>query len=348
MDFLQEILKSKEFKPYDKIKKFEVITYKDFYHKGLLKLYKIVFPNLITTNLINWKNKKNPFGNADSFTFLMVNNSEIIAQYATIPKEFYIKGKKFDCIQSVGTMTHPDYRGLGIITYLAKIAYEYAKSKGYKFVYGFPNQVIYKLRETKLNWTILGEVELFQKRIENTQSHNKTFNLSIKEVGIFEERINRLWENSKNLYNVTIKKDKNYLNWRYIKHPFIKYKNFLVLDESEEVIAFFILKRYTTSNGSNYGHIVDFSVGNYNNISEINTFELIENFSLNYFKEDCSKISFWLPSNILKNFAIKNLGYNLVKMNTYFGYRIFSEFQRLSLLNNYENWNITMGDSDTF
>jgi len=123
----------------EKLKDYSVKTYQDSDYFNLIELYNIVFPNLKLNNFIKWKNKKNPFGIGDEYTFLLKDKSILVAQYTVVPKIFYIYGKKVPCIQSTGTMTHPEYQKLGISTYLAKLNYEYSMRNKKHFVYGYPN-----------------------------------------------------------------------------------------------------------------------------------------------------------------------------------------------------------------
>ena len=350
MTSLNEILNEKKFEKPEKIKNFDVKTYENPDYKGLIKLYKTVFPNLVLDNFIQWKNKKNPFGDGDNFTLLMMDDENIIAQYTVVPKHFYIYGEKFLCVQSIGTMTHPNYQGLGISTYLAELLYEYAKKEGYYFVYGFPNKNSIYLFEKKLNWINFGRLDLFLKEI--TLKKNKAFNqnnFKVEEIFRFDYKINDLWTRVKNNFSITIKKNMKYLNWRFIEHPSVNYRVFLINDKDSDLItSYFVLKKFKNENGELTGHIVDFLIEPSNKNFEREIFEIIEAFSLNYFRVDCSKISFWLPNENLINFAFNKLGYKSLKMDTYFGFRNFLTENNFQILKNPKNWGITMAYSDVF
>ncbi len=350
MDLLAEILKMENFKKYDKIKDFQVDTYKDSDFDNLEILYKTVFPHVKFKNHIEWKNRKNPFGDSDDFTFIMKDKEKIISQYAVIPKLFLINGKEYKCVQSLGTMTHPEYRGLGIFPYLAKISYEYARRKGYSFVYGFPNKYSCHGFQNRLNWIITGKINLFYKNIPPKIQYIKNGkDYIIQEIEEFDNKVDDLWNKLKSRFSIIIKKNKDYLNWRYIQHPSVKYKCFLVYDKkNNELRSFFVLKRYKENKDNTFGHIVDIFIDPSNIIKERELFKVIENCSCNKFKMDCSKISFWLPNENLKDLVIKNLNYEVIPINTYFGFEIFEKNEQFNLFKNQAKWNITMGDSDVF
>ncbi|MFX0134334.1 MAG: GNAT family N-acetyltransferase [Candidatus Hodarchaeota archaeon] len=350
MDFLTEILKEKEFKKYEKIKDFTIKTYQDSDEADLISLYLKVFPHVITDGLIEWKNRKNPFENADKYTFLMKDKETIISQYAVVPKIFIIYGKEYKCIQSLGTMTHPAYRGLGIFPYLAKIAYEYAKRKGHSFVYGFPNEISEQYFKVKLNWTIFSKLNLFYKDLSSSMLPKiDDDNYIIKEIEVFDEKVNKLWNKIKPFLPIIIKKDKDYLNWRFVNHPSENYKKYIVLNNTNrKICAYFILKKFKDKNNNLNGHIIDFLIDPKDKNLERKIFTLIEGFSINEFKKDCTRISFWLPNENLKNLTLKSLNYNLIQMNANFGFKIFKTDKQFDLLKDQKSWYITMGNSDVF
>ena len=348
MEILDSILEKQEFKKHEKIKEFSIKIYEDSDFEGLMELYESVFPGYMSKDLFLWKNNKNPFGNF--ITLLMKDNNKIISAYNMEPKEFYLYGKKVPCLQSLDTMTDSNYQGRGIISYLGKLSYEFAKELGYMFVFGFPNRIIYKLREKKLNWTIFGKIDLFLKEFNsNLQKLTLDDKYSIRKIKKFNEDIDSFWIKNKGQFPIIIKKDKMYLNWRFSEHPYVKYEKYYVLDnKNEELVAYFVLKRYQDKEGNNYGHIVDFMIGPQKQIIKEDLFKLIENFSINNFENDCSKITFWIPEETLKRFVLLKLKYNLIKMETYFGYKALISEEQLSSLKNFNNWYITMSNNDVF
>lgn len=348
MNFISEIIKENEFKIPEKLKNFSIKTYQDSDFDNLIELYNTVFPDLKPKDLIHWKNKKNPFGIGDKFTFLIKDRSKIIGQYTVVPKHFYLYGNRYLCVHSMGTMTHPNYWGMGISTYLAKLTYEYAKRNGYFFVYGFPNRNSIYMFEKKLGWTNFGKINFFIKDISLHNTPLKVENqYKIKEIKSFDEEANKFCEKVKFFFPIIIKKDMNYLNWRFIEHPFVKYKIFLIYEKDfESIVSYFVLKKYKDKN--TFGHIVDFLIDPRDKSFERKIFSIIENFTCNYFKNKASKISFWLPIYNLKELVKTKLGYKSMENDTYWGFRILNEEENLNVLSSPNNWYLTMSDSDVF
>jgi len=348
MNLLNEILKKREYQPFGKIKDFSFKTYEESDYYALMNLFENVFPGYMSKDLWLWKNKNNPFGNL--YTLLMKDGDNLISYYSIAPKEFYIYGTKYPCVQSMDTMTDLNYRGCGFSTLLGNLAYEYARRKGSYFVYGFPNNVSHYLFEKKLGWTNFGKRNLFIKNLsQNFQPLKNHNDYLIKEVKEFDENINNFWNECKNFYPIIIKKDKNYLQWRFVEHPFVKYKKFLIYNNNtSKIISYFVLKKFNDNKGNIIGHIVDFLIGSQDKIVKKKIFKIIDNYSINYFKEDCSKISFWLPDDDLKELIIITLGYHTILMDNYFGYKILNYTQQLDTLKMWKNWYITMANNDVF
>jgi len=348
MEILNKILERKKFKKYEKIKNYSIIVYQDSDFEELMRLYENVFPGYISSNLWLWKNIKNPFGNF--YTILMRDKNKIIGAYSNAPKDFYIYGTKYSCIQSIDIMTHRQYRGLGILTYLSKLSNEYAKHKGSYFGYGFPNNLSSSLIFNAVGWKSHDMNNLLIKDLPiNIKPIKNSKDFSIIKIDKFDERINEFWEKYKKNFPIIIKKDMKYLNWRFVENPFIKYKKYLLIDENtKKIISFFILKKFRDKKGNTFGHIVDLLIGPIDKSIKKKVFKLIESYSLMEFKEDCLKISFWMPDYDLRELALKKMNYKLIPIERKLAYYIYKNIKELNILNSLKEWYITMSNSDVF
>ncbi|MCR9012828.1 GNAT family N-acetyltransferase [Gabonibacter chumensis] len=79
----------------------------------------------------------NPLGHVISFNAFY--GDDMVAHYACIPVKMKIQNNLIDGVLSLATVTHPNHRGKGLFTTLAKKTYDYARDKGYKFVIGVAN-----------------------------------------------------------------------------------------------------------------------------------------------------------------------------------------------------------------
>lgn len=346
MGILEKILEKEEFKKPKNLRSFTIKTYENSDFDDFMNLYDKVFPGYMSNDLWRWKSVNNPYGMY--YTILVRDKDKIISAYSVVPKKFSIYGNIFSCVLSMDTMTHSDYRGLGISTYIARLTYKYAEIKGSYFVYGFPNKNSRHLIFNKLGWVFFGKRDFIRKNIcKGVKLSNNNEIYLIREIEKFSKDYNNFWDNIKEYYSIIINKDSRYLNWRFVSHPFVKYKKYLIYDENE-IIGYFILKRFKDKEGNTLGHIVDFLIGPQNNAQKIKIFKTIEGYSLREFQYDCQQISFWMPDDNLKEIALNDLGYVAVQKKKFFGYKILRKHDKFTILTSPQNWQITMSNSDVF
>lgn len=131
------------------------------------------------------------------------------------------------------------------------------------FVYGFPNNLSSVQQLTKVGWKKFDCTLLLTKNLsQNIYIAPDNENFLIEEITKFDEKIEEFCDKNKKNYPIILKKDKNYLNWRFVKHPFVKYKkNIVYSNDTGEIISYFVLKKYLDKEGNLTGHIVDFQIG---------------------------------------------------------------------------------------
>lgn len=307
----------------------------------LLTLYKEVNNKEMTLDHWKWKFTESPSGKA--VIKLMFDGDKLIGHYAAIPMNMQVKNKLVKAVLSVNTMTHPDYRGYGIFAYLGKETYRVCEQKGFKFVYGFPNNNIYQSRIKKLGWKGYGKMSILTKDLESEAASIYSAK-KVYEVYEFDTRVNLLWEKVKNSYPVIVIRTKEFLNWRFTNHPTVKYPTFIFQDSSDEVLGYLVLKIYTRGDEKK-GHIVDLLC-----INETDIVKSFLSYSYNYFVEKGIKnISCWASKGSFYAQVLKQEGFIEQEFETYFGVRVLDEKNKL--LRNVEqldNWHLMMGDSDVF
>jgi GNAT superfamily N-acetyltransferase len=90
-----------------------------------------------------------------------------IAFYGVIPTVMWYNGKTILAAQSADTMTHPEYRNMGLFTALANLTYALCKQEGIRLVFGFPNQNSLPGFVNKLGWQIIESLDSFQTPVAN-------------------------------------------------------------------------------------------------------------------------------------------------------------------------------------
>lgn len=308
----------------------------------ILDLFQRTFGRRMDLKLWQWYFIENPFGHG--IIKLLFDEEKLIGHYAVIPMDLNIGGVAIKAVLSMTTMTHPDYGGQGIFTFLAERTYETAAQNGFALVFGFPNKNSYHGFTKKLNWHDLGQIKIF--RAISKPSQPEYIGLKLEEISEFDSGANQLWENVGDNYGITVPRTKDFLNWRFFKNPNARYVKFVLKEDGGKILGYVVLKTYRPETGLVQGHIADILSFPHENIAEM----LIEK-SLSYFYEaGVRDVSCWLPENSLYGNVLKDFGASLEKTETNFGARIFGREPTISdsLVKDIDNWYLTMGNSDVF
>lgn len=86
-----------------------------------------------------WFYINNPAGAAYVSLFYDDDSGQLLGHYAVIPTKFTYMGESFIAYRSMTTMVHPEGRGRGLFTEMAKRVYDLLAQDKAALVYGFPN-----------------------------------------------------------------------------------------------------------------------------------------------------------------------------------------------------------------
>ena len=137
---------------------------------------------------------------------------------------------------------------------------------------------------------------------------------------------------------IIIPRISNYLNWRFIKNPIIKYHCYKI-EYKERIVGYFVISKYNDK-----CQIVDFLVE-----ENEKYFAQIIKSSLKFCDEQkCKKISLWVNRNLAFSTFLKSLGFSEIETETYFCVKTLNELNSNVDHLNFDNWYITMSDSDVF
>lgn len=316
------------------------------YKKGdevrILDLFEKVFGRKMTLDFWQWRFVENPFGKG--IIKLLFDNNLLIGHYAVMPIVVQVKDFLVKAVFSMTTMTHPDYQGKDIFTFLAKETYREAQKRGFRFVYGFPNKNSYHGFVKKLNWEDLGKMTILYKEMETDSFTPILQSSNVYEIENFDNAVDLLWNRIKENYCVIVPQTKDFLNWRFIENPNVNYKIYAIKN-GEGISGYVVLKLYRHEN-EEIGHIVD--------ILGINDgiIEKLLQASYNYFlKNNIKKISSWMQDSYFYSQLMEKEGFvrKNTEVETYFGVKIFDKKDNfLKEVESFNNWYLTMGDSDVF
>lgn len=166
----------------------------------------------------NWKHKENPFGVSE--ILLADEADQLIGVRAFMRWNWVSENGTYRSLRAVDTAVHPDFQGRGIFKKLTLALREQCRSEGYDFIFNTPNKLS-RPGYLKMGWQDIGRVGIRLKPMlpVGTSKNISPINLNIEDA-IFQYKQNH---SDDHLNKWQIWKSKDYLLWRYIECPVIKY-----------------------------------------------------------------------------------------------------------------------------
>tara|TARA_Y100000592_G_C5456896_1_gene311855 strand:- start:1072 stop:1986 length:915 start_codon:yes stop_codon:yes gene_type:complete len=259
----------------------------------------------------------------DNNIFIVKDKNKIIASYGLYPLNLNFKNTPKQGYLCHNVMTHPEYAGQGLFTKLGKYAISNVSKDS--ILIGIPNSNAIK-GHYKVGWQEMPNINFYTKTSFKNYNHNFT------PIDKFYKKDNEKINNFLSKYNFSLKKNSNYLNWRYSTRPYIKYKIY----KSNPFTSYVVLKHFIEENKL---HIVDYGYDTDNDFINIIKFS--------------ESLAFKLKVNILNLWNI-----NTKEQKTLLKYSFFkdSNFNKFILYNNnikfnnenLDNWCINLGDNDVY
>ncbi len=313
-----------------------IIDYSPKFKPLILDLFKKTFHKKLSQEFWNWRFDNNPFGQP------MIKNaiydSTVVAHYLLHPVELNYGKNKIKSLFSMMTMTDPQFSGRGIMTQLANQVYKLGADMGYDLVFGFANNISKKMFTQNLGFKELSTMNEISCDISNLPKLNSNYDCF--QITKFDNSISKLYSKCKINNQIHIPRIMEYLNWRFIQHPEISYQCFSILKD-ENIVGYFVLKKFNDTKT----HIVDFLTLN----DDPKIFETIINESKKFSeKNKLSKITLWINPNLNFSKYLKSINFSKEFTSSYFLVKQLSNKINSKIFHNFNNWYITMSDSDVF
>ncbi len=316
----------------------EIKNYSAGDEEKIFELFELAFSKKMSFKYWNWRFIQNPY--SKPMIKLMWDNDLLVGHYAVSPNNLNYFDEIILAALSMTTMTHPYYSGKGIFGTLAESLYgDYSANENLKAVWGFPNNNSHYGFIKNLNWKNL---ELFPSFSLSTQSFKPTKNILFKSFKNFNSNhINAIDKTNKN-YTIYLKRNLEYLNWRYSQNPINNYDHFEY--ENNENSFFVVTKKFNSFSDSTKQEIDVLELFIPNDFEIIHT--CISNILEYYNDKNISKINLWLPLNDPKHILFEKAGFVQNLPITYSGIVVLDD--KYSKLSNNNHWYISMGDSDIY
>ena len=283
-----------------------------------------------------WRFQNNPAGK--HMIKLMWEEEMLIGHYAVSPVFLILNGEANLSSLSMTTMTHPDYGGKGIFGLLANALYdELEANAGVKAIWGFPNNNSHYGFIKNLKWRDLG---IISHMIKDAQSIKPTLSYNITNSENFTTMHSDLMVNITNDFKVSVKRNSEYMKWRYIENPNVHYDLF---NYGKVISSFMIVKKYPNKKeGVNDLFIVECGIP----VSEISILPEFLSHIVAYYNCPIETINIWLPLFDKRYISFEKNGFFVGGKPTYLGVRAGKD--HIETLNDFRNWYYSYGDSDIY
>jgi len=314
-----------------------------------LDLFRASFGKQITREYWRWL-EENPAGGI--IRTVMEDAGSIAGYYSVMP----LRLKAADCEMlsalSVGTMTHPDYRGKGVFTNLARETYAITRQKGIEFICGFPNDNSYPGFIKNLGWFDICQMPLLELEMAGSKGIAQARKgLCVSHVREYQKEIGSIHAAPSTSFSIMNYRSCEHLNWRYRElcmwegQPERKYEKYVVRDADGGIVGYMALKLYNGKDEKK-AHIVDILTLP----GRSDAFECLAAEAYEYALENnADSISCWMLEHTDYYSQLLGMGYkDSQEKRQIFAGCLNSQRSKKEFIADKDKWFITMGDSDVF
>ena len=276
---------------------------------------------------------------------LMWEGGSLVGHYSVSAIELSINTNICKASLSGTTMTHPDFKGKGIFSSLALFLYErIASEHDVNCVLGFPNNNSHYGLIKKSNWRDVGIIptlSLDSSRLENIKVNglHRFSSFSEDHADFVRETIISLG------FRVFVNRSVAYLNWRYRDCPVNDYQCFEYI-KNGEILGIIVAKTFASLAKPGYTEvdIVEMFCGPHLPVIR----DMLTGVK-SYFIEGgiaFFRLNAWISLLDARHLQMERMGFLIGTPLTYMCSKDFT--QCTEQIYDFQNWYISMGDSDVY
>ncbi|OGL44901.1 MAG: hypothetical protein A2W05_06520 [Candidatus Schekmanbacteria bacterium RBG_16_38_10] len=311
-----------------------------------------------------WKYFENTAG--PSCIALALDGERIVGRIGFIPVRFRLDSNVVTAAQQVDSDILQEYRKGGTYFSLSRMVRTEGEKRKLSFGYGFAIESTKEISVKYLGYRVVSPVRRVMKILDPTQYIERTVKIpgtrllgksigrliklkeeifagddsDIFEVHNFDSRFDDLWKRAR-LGRIMAIKDSEYLNWRYLKCPTVKY---VVFAKDERIPQGFIVLHTALENNIKYG-IIDDLIWNPDIPDIIKC--LISRATKYFIEEGVENIISWAPQNDFFKLLLRKKGFVDRPMPHYLIAISRKDDGRLEgFIEDEKNWYYMLGDSD--
>ena len=290
----------------------------------------------MTNDHWRWRFLDNPAGQAA--IELAWQGGELVGHYAVVPVVLAVRGREMLTGLSVTAMIHPRFRRRGLFPFLAKRAYAGLARDGCVAVWGFPNPNSHRGHVRELGWKDLREIPILQLELVKLPL---AFHVSsnVVELRRFDERFDDFWRNVQSLYPLLVRRNREYLTWRFTRRP-DRDCRILGFIRDNELLGYAVFMSYLDE----HCQIVDILTVNDNSVGR----QLVVGVASMAREDGLKTVRLWLPSTVPLHWELEKLAFENVAPITYLGALVLNQRAPGIDCEAFYQWYYTMSDSDVF
>ena len=320
------------------------------YRKGdeypITDLFRISSDHFRTVDFFRWANLKNPHSQGISL-ILEDKNGNIIGHYALMIYRLVYRDKVFKAGFGAQLVIHPLFRNFQLMWKLLNAMWERSGDKGLDFLFAFPNNNIWPIKNRLMEWKLVREFQALELDLKETTASSKSISeielQRISNLSVHRDVIDKIWQDNKRRYRnlLHIERGYDFVCWRFFQHPLEHYPFFLIKNLKGTITGWIALKFYR-KDGKLYGHVLDFIISD-EKLEKALISHVIEYFS----RWGVNIISVWGNTFLRKKY--KEMGFKEMGFTTNFGVKAFDNKLNAWLdITDYNKWDMAMSYSDAF
>jgi len=290
-------------------------------------LFHKAFGRPVTEDMLRWRYLKNPLNKI--LADVAHDNGKIIANYSASPMQMVIDDSVHLAALSMTTMTDPDHGGKGWFTRLAESLYHRMASDGYSMIWGFPNRFSHRGFMARLGWQDVYEIPTMSCKVN--PGHGTT-----DDELVLDDAFKLEYAAIPQPARIHVRKDRNYMQWRYAHCPDAEYKNIVIVNDGV-VSSHAVVKVYGDALD-----VVDFRMSTKEEGRAL--LAMIMSMAVG---RKCQTVNLWAPRHHDMHPLCERAGFVNTSPITYLGFRQLSSGS-IGLSTNYSDWFLQMGDSDVY
>ncbi len=336
--------------------------------EGILSLRRVAFgeeeKDKLDPAFWRWEFIEGPDG--EGMIYIAEDGNKIIGHFADVPRLFSVQGETVLGMSSVDLMVHPDYRRKGIFDAMARFGVQRVKQKKGLFMMGFAIRIesisglkqigwkqvgklpvlVYPISfrgilDRYLHFPILslflgGGVRFFYLLFLGLKRRKRREGIEIEKVDAFDRSFDFFWQKASALYPIMGVRNRNYLTWRYLRHPTRSYAIYRAKQHGE-MTGYIVLRKVDLLN-FNSAVIVDLLA------LDEETISALVNKGIRHSREEGDDLlGMMVPEDHLYNKLLRKKGF-LPSPKT-FHLIIYPQSDRKVLFSP-ESWYVNWGDND--